>query len=334
MTVGVGDEQDVVGRQKTSEVVLALDLGGTKVEAALVDTDGTIQAGSRCRRGTGVTARIEDLRHATNAVIDSALGALSPGMELIGAGIGSAGPLSLEDGTVTPFNLPGAERFALRDLVQWRVPGLNVRMRLDGTCIAVAENWVGATRGHTNSMAMIVSTGVGCGIIVDGRVVSGDSGNAGHAGQIHVADSDSRNAETGTLESIASGPHTVLWARARGWTGSSGEELAQAYQSGNPIARAAVDRSAHAVGRAIADVSTLLDLSIVAIGGGFSRVADDYVDKVRRAHRESAVLGYARRTQVVTSGLDDRGPLIGAAGLVLWDEVFGGRVWTDSVARH
>ncbi|MGA1828656.1 ROK family protein, partial [Microbacterium sp.] len=112
-------------------------------------------------------------------------------------------------------------------------------------------------------------------------------------------------------------PSAVAWARAEGWAGSSGEQLAQGYAAADPIAVAAVSRSAGAVGEAIANVATLLDLEIVVIAGGFAKVADDYLDLVRASAQEAAVFDYARRVRVAASGLDGHGPLIGAAALVL-----------------
>ena len=96
--------------------------------------------------------------------------------------------------------------------------------------------------------------------LLDGRAVAGRSGNAGHIGQIHVADADPEEGSDGTLESIASGPSSVAWARRRGFAGATGEDLARAVAAGDPVALAAVARSAAAVGPAIADVATLLDV--------------------------------------------------------------------------
>ncbi|MDP3952769.1 ROK family protein, partial [Microbacterium sp.] len=86
---------------------------------------------------------------------------------------------------------------------------------------------------------------------------------------------------------------------------------------GDQVARAAIERSARAVGEALADAATLVDLDMIAIGGGFSRVSDDYIDLVQQALTASAAHDYSRRARVVRSGLGDEGPLIGAAALVL-----------------
>ncbi len=193
-----------------------------------------------------------------------------------------------------------------------------MRLALDGTCIALAEHFFGAARDARNALAMVVSTGIGGGLVIDGMPVTGLSGNAGHIGQMRLrARGDGAPATDGTLEAIASGPSTVAWARQHGWPGSTGEQLAAAYAAGEAVALAAVRRSAGAVGEAIANVSTLLDLDVAVVAGGFASVAADYIDLVRAAAVDSAVFGYARRVRIVPSGLGGQGPLVGAASLAL-----------------
>ena len=120
-----------------------------------------------------------------------------------------------------------------------------------------------------------------------------------------------------TLEAVAAGPGSVAWARAQGWSGETGLDLAASYRAGDEVAIAAVRRSAAAVGQAIAAAATLCDLEAVAIAGGFSHVADDYIDLVRAAAAAASLHTYARRCRVVPSGLDGDGPLLGAAALAL-----------------
>jgi glucokinase len=299
-------------------VVLAVDFGGTKVEAALVDENGVLLEGSRFRSPTGRDRTAEQLAEAVATVVTASLQKL-PGGTLRGIGIGAAGPIDRERGLVSPVNLQVWRDFPLRDTVVgvardsgFDAPAL---LRLDGLCITLAENWVGAGRGRDNMMGMIVSTGVGGGVISGGAVVAGFSGNAGHIGQVEVPGFTDVDAPC-TLEEIAAGPHTVAWAQARGFSGSTGEDLARAYAEKDRIAVAAVTRSGTAIGRAIASVSTLLDLELVVIGGGFARVTPDLFDIIRTAIDRYSRFDYARRVQVLPTGLDTDGPLIGAAALV------------------
>ncbi|TQK17548.1 glucokinase [Microbacterium sp. SLBN-154] len=302
----------------TGDVILAVDLGGTKVESALVVADGAgagaVVPGSRHRLPTGRAIGPEALTGAIRSVTTRSLQAAPA--RVFGAGVGAAGPIDLVRGTISPLNMPAIHDFPLRDLVE-DTAGAPTTLRLDGTCIALAEHWLGATRGATTSLGMVVSTGVGGGLIVDGRLLSGTTGNAGHIGQVHVVEpADHRTDREGTtLEETASGPATVAWARRQGWRGDRGEDLAAAVVAGDPIAEAATRRSAEAVGQAIASVSALLDLDVVAIGGGFSRVRPDYLDLVDAAVIRWTVLPRTRPIMVRPSGLSTDGPLLGAAAL-------------------
>ncbi|GAA1916782.1 ROK family protein [Microbacterium aoyamense] len=299
-------------------VAIAIDLGGTKVEAAVVTADGLVVEGSVFRAPTGSSTTRDEIAEAVRSVAVSAHAALGEGDRLAGVGIGSAGPVDLAAGSVSPLNLPRAAGLPIVSIVSEAVPAAPVRLALDGTCIALAEHAFGAARGARNALAMVVSTGIGGGLIVDGMPVTGVSGNAGHIGQTRLRSrTEGSPATDGTLEDIASGPRTVAWAQAQGWSGGTGEDLAVSYAAGDDIAVAAVRRSAGAVGEAIASVSTLLDLDVAVIAGGFAAVGADYIDLVRASVRESAVYPYARRVEVVPTGLDGRGPLVGAASLVL-----------------
>lgn len=300
-----------------TRVALAVDVGGTKVEAALVEESGRVHAGSRRRAETGREADAADLRAALGTVIAHAASALAEADEVAGVGIGSAGPIDRDGGIIVPFNLPKVGRFALKEAVASAAAdalGREVPVVLghDGGCLALAESWLGATRGAAASLSMVVSTGIGGGFVTGGVYAAGASGNAGHLGHVHTDGGE-------LLEEVAAGPATVSWAQAQGWQGRSGEDLARSAASGDEIARAAIERSARLVGHALADAATLLDLDVIAIGGGFSFVADDYVVLVHQALLERAPHEYSRRTRVVRSALGGEGPLIGAAALILRD---------------
>lgn len=302
----------------TARLALAVDFGGTKVDAALVDDSGAVLAGSRGRRPTGPSASADDLDRAVADVVRHALAALPAGGELAGVGVGSAGPVDLRTGTVSPLNVPAWRRHPLVARLAVLVPDAPVTLAVDGLCIALAEHWVGSGRGSRNLLGMVVSTGVGGGLVLDGRPTAGPTGNAGHVGHIEVAGFDDACpcGGSGCLEAVASGPSTVRWARANGFAGRSGEDLARAHAAGDAVAIAAVARAGTAIGRAIASASSLVDLDVVAVGGGFSRVSPALLDAARAALDRRAAFDFVRRTRIVPSGLSDEGPLIGAAALV------------------
>lgn len=293
-------------------LIVALDLGGTKLDAALV-RDGQLVEASRNRVPTGPGMNPERLRAALRQTIVTALEA-GDAEQVAGIGMGTPGPFAADGEAIEPVNMLGLHGFALRaevaaiaeELLGRAVP---VEIGHDGGCFALAEALYGAAAGTRASMSVVVSTGVGGGIVVDGRLLRGARGNAGHIGQTHDASGD-------TVEDVASGPHSVRWARTEGWDGETGEDLARDARDGHPVARAAIERSARAVGAAFCDATTLIDLDVIVLGGGFSNVSDDYADLVQAELRERAVLGYAGATRVVRSALAGTGPLLGAAALV------------------
>jgi glucokinase len=299
-------------------LALALDFGGTKVEAALVDNTGVVLPQTRFRQPTGGRSTSAELAEAVDRVVTSVLATLPVGETLVGAGIGSAGPVDVAHGLVSPLNVPAWRGYPLLAQVQNHVPTVPARLRMDGLCITLAEHWVGAAQGYDNVMGMIVSTGVGGGLILAGMTVPGPTGNAGHIGHIEVGgfSDPCKCGGIGCLEAVASGPKTVEWARSQGWIGESGEELAAAYAEGNEIAIAAVRRAGRAIGQAIASATSLDDLDIVAIGGGFSHVTPDLFDFIRLAIAERTAFSFVTKVTVVPSGLSGDGPLIGAAALV------------------
>lgn len=291
--------------EQAENPVLAVDFGGTKVEAALVVGDRIID-GTRTRRPTGPDRSAAELDAAVTEVVRGALGTAT----VTRVGIGTAGPVDTVRGLASPLNTPGWRDHPFRDLVTTLVPGADIVLAIDGLAITLAEHRYGAGRGSENVMGMVVSTGIGGGLVIDGRGISGANGNAGHIGHVQVSGYDDPCAcgRRGCVEATASGPNSVRWAQSQGWEGTTGEELAA---SSDPRARAAIERSARAVGLAIASATALVDLDVIVIGGGFSRSAPDYLDLVRAAADEG--FPFVRATHIVPAALGDGAPLIGAA---------------------
>lgn len=295
--------------------VLAVDIGGTKVDAAVVSVDAEVERSSVQRRPTGRDADRDTIARSVRDAAAAALAA-APDARVGAIGVGSAGPVDLPARTVSPLNLPLAAGLPIDEVLGGLVDG-PIHLALDGTCIALAEHWRGALVGCDDAMAIVVSTGVGGGFVMGGRPITGASGNAGHLGQTFVRTIEGDEVVASTLEAVAAGPGTVAWARAQGWAGETGLDLAASWAAGDEIAVRAVRRSATAVGQAIAAAATLCDLEAVAIAGGFAQVAPDYVDQVRTAAQAASLHAYARRCRIVGSGLDGDGPLLGAAALAL-----------------
>lgn len=302
---------------------LALDIGGTKADACLTTEDGQVVVGTRSRAETGPATTNASLDAAIYEVIRRAVSMLPARADLAGVGIGSAGPIDVVAGTISPLNMPKVDRFPVVDRVRSHLPveyrSKPVALAHDGQCIAVAEHWLGAGRGAKSMLGMVVSTGIGGGIVLEGAPLRGASGNAGHIGQIEVA-SFAPQGVTGleaTVERIASGPNIVRWARERGWRGVSGEDLSRDYANAHEIAVAAVHRSAAAVGAALTSAAALLDFDLVVVGGGFSYVSDDYIDLVRRSRDTTAAFPFLARADITRARLGPDSPLVGASAMIL-----------------
>ncbi|MFD0886649.1 ROK family protein, partial [Streptosporangium algeriense] len=161
--------------------VLAVDIGGTKFAVALVGREGEVLRVRRTATPPGGDA--QTLWRTLDSLIDALL---AEPAEIAGVGVGCGGPMSWPEGEVSPINMPGWRAFPLRARLAERFPGVPVRVHNDAVCLAVAEHWRGAGRDSANMLGMVVSTGVGGGLVLGGRLINGGSGNAGHVGHVVV----------------------------------------------------------------------------------------------------------------------------------------------------
>jgi glucokinase len=283
-----------------SDQVLALDIGGTKLAAATVDAGGAVRARRQVpTRGDDAEA----LWAVVRDLLDDVRAADGGGGSPQAVGVGSGGPMSAGGEELSPLNIPVWRGFPLKSRLAAHL-GLPVFVDNDAKALALGEGWRGGARGERDYVAMVVSTGVGGGVVVDGRLLDGSSGNAGHIGHV-VVEPDGRRCACGgqgCLEAEASGP--------------SIERI-----TGRPAIEAdaaTIARTGTLVGRAVASVAALLDLRLalvagsVALGFGdaFFAAAQEEID--RRARLE-----YVRGTTIRPAGLGAEGPIIGAAA-VAW----------------
>jgi glucokinase len=321
----------VIGGVGDPRSALALDVGGTKLAAGVVDPGGRLLTWARTPTPAGLDA--EQVWQTLDALFTSVIekSGISEA-DLAGVGCGCGGPMEWPAGRVSPLNLPSWRGFPLRDRLTERLPGLPVRVHNDAICLAAAEHWRGAGRGRSNMLGMVVSTGVGGGLILDGKLVSGASGNAGHIGHIVVDPSDDGPlcgcGGRGCAEAIARGPALAQWARAQGWrpgqADATARDLAQDAAHGDPVGLAAMDRAGRALGQAIASAASLCDLEVVTVGGGVSQAGPLLFDPLAQTLRVHARLDFTRHLQVVPAALGQSAGLIGAAALILAAE----RYWT------
>lgn len=285
------------------ELALAIDIGGTKLAVGLATRQGELVDRDQVPTDHGLPAEglFASLAELVERMLERAerrdLG------RVVTVGVGSAGPVGRDVETVSPLNILAWRDYPLRArLVE--VTGLPVYGDLDAKAFALAEGWLGAARGRQSFLAMVVSTGVGGGIVLDGQLLDGATGNAGHIGHMIVAPQGRRCScgSRGCLEAEASG-------------------LAIEAITGRPPTEPTYEimqRTGRCVGLAVASVCNLLDLDLAVVGGsvalGFGAT---FFHAAQEVINEHCRLEFSRSARITPARLGDRGPLIGA-GAVGW----------------
>ncbi|MER5898290.1 ROK family protein [Streptomyces sp. NPDC001876] len=300
-----------------TDLVAALDIGGTKIAGALVDGGGTLLL--RAQRPTPAREDAETVMGAVSEVL-SELRASTLWNRVRVAGIGSAGPVDASAGTVSPVNVPAWRGFPLVERVSAETGGLSVALVGDGVAMTAAEHWLGAARGYDNALCMVVSTGVGGGLVLGGKLHPGPSGNAGHIGHISVdLDGDlCPCGARGCVERLASGPNIARRALENGWLpGPDGDAtaaaVAAAARAGDPVAVASFERAAQALAAGIAATATLAEIDIAVIGGGVAGAGEVLFAPLRRYLRDYATLSFVRQLTVAPAVMGTDAGLVGAA---------------------
>ncbi|MBY0442979.1 MAG: ROK family protein [Mycobacteriaceae bacterium] len=295
-------------------LTLTLDIGGTKIAAGLVDSAGALVR--TAVRGTPQGRPAAEVWEVVAELVTDQMDAAGGAVRAVG--IASAGPIDLVTGSVSPINIGCWRQFPLRDRIAAMVPNVPVELGGDGLCMALGEHWRGAGRGARFLLGVVVSTGVGGGLVLNGMGYGGRTGNAGHVGHV-VVDSDGRPCRCGgrgCVETLASGPSLVRWAQANGSTAASASALAESAAAGDAVARQAFKRGASAVAAMIASVAAVCDLDLVVLGGGVAKSGQLLFDPLRAALADYAGLEFLAGLRVVPAELGAKAGLVGAAALV------------------
>ncbi|MFC1433274.1 ROK family protein [Streptacidiphilus sp. N1-3] len=304
----------------SGQLLAAVDIGGTKIAAGLVDRTGELLY--QVSRPTPAQESGSAVLTAVHAAVEHL--AADPRWGRVAAlGIGSAGPVDTARGTVSPVNIPGWRDFPLvRSMAAHpALAGLPMVLGGDAVAMAAAEHWRGAARGHANALCIVVSTGVGAGLILDGAVYPGPTGNAGHLGHICVdLDGDPcACGSRGCVEGLASGTAIARRALRDGWqphgSDASAGAVAASARRGDPIALAAFDRAAQALAAGIAATATLVEIDLAVIGGGVAQAGDLLFAPLRRHLARYATLSFTSAIRVVPAALGTDAGLVGAAAL-------------------
>ncbi len=291
--------------------VLALDIGGTKLASAVVSADGTLAAERRAP-----TPHTDDPEALFAGVVELARASLDKGAVAIDAvGVGCGGPMRWPEGIVSPLHIRAWRDFPLRERLSSAL-ALPCVVDNDAKAFALGEHWLGAGRGARAFLGIVVSTGVGGGIVLDGDLAHGASGQAGHIGHV-LADGGAGApacacGATGCVEAIASG-------RALARRGSAdAATLAQRARAGDAMAVELFADAGRALARGIASAAALLDLDRVVIGGGVGLGAWDLFAPALGAELATvARLSFTRGLDVRRAALGERAGLLGAAKLAL-----------------
>ena len=327
-------------REAGKVAAIGADLGGTNIRLALVDAEGGLSEPYRYptpAKGEAA-AIVETLAQGIRVLQHQAR---AHGIRLAGCGLGVAGLVDGQAGLVyTAPNVAGFQNLPLKKLLEEKVD-VPVTLENDANAAAFAEYWLGAGRGVSSLICLSLGTGIGSGIILEGKLLRGASGAAGEAGHMAVEADGERCGcgAQGCLEAYASATAILRDARAalargegtalRGPFGGRPEALtakdvSDAARAGDPVARGILERAGRYLGVGLASLVNLLNPDLITLAGGLAAAGDLLLQPALAELERRAFAVLLCRTRVELSALADTAGMLGAAGLVLAD---GGHLW-------
>ncbi|NTU84575.1 MAG: ROK family protein [Chloroflexales bacterium] len=303
--------------------VIAVDLGGTQIRAALVCADGTIVA--HARTPTLVDEGPQAVVSRTCTLMSRVQRALPAGARLLGVGVGAPGPLDPATGIVySPPNLPGWDAFPLRAMLV-EATGLAVALGNDANAAALAEWRFGGGQGTQHMVYVTVSTGIGGGVIEDGRLLLGRMGAAAELGFMIL------DPEHGTIwEDLASGtalgraaasampahPASLLHQIATPATVGAAH-VAEAAARGDALAASLMEREARLLGLGFASILHIFSPEIILVGGSVALHNPDLLARARAVAYAHAKVPLYREVPIELARLGEQAGVLGAAALAL-----------------
>jgi len=293
-----------------SQFALAVDVGATKVALALVDRDFIVTEKHEVQ--VRDNARLwDEISDVTVKLRECA------GGTFLGVGIGSAGPLHIDLGAISPVNIPTWRRFPIAENFAKIAGTENVILHGDAMALAHAEARLGAGRDVSNMLGLVVSTGIGGGLILNNELFTGETGNSFFLGH-HTINFDGIECacgRRGCVETYASGPRMVEIAIERGWQGASSFiELAESARSGDATAIEVIDEGARALAIGIINAIGSLDIRTVVLGGGVSQAGEIYWKPLRHhIQNEARFTGFISEVDLRPAQLQRDAGIVGAA---------------------
>ena len=308
------------------DYAIGIDLGGTNVKYALIDSKGVFHF-------DGILPSMADI--SAEAVIGQLSEAVSQvkkvaavnGIALKGAGIGTPGIVDDTGRTVVggAENIAGWENIALADRLE-EISGLPVRMGNDANLMGLGETVFGAGRGASDVVFITVGTGIGGAVVIGGKLFAGYAGRGTELGHVPLIADGEKCAcgSVGCLEHYASASALVrrFCDRMRGrfpdFDGRNvdGKYIVALYKQGDSVAVESLDEHCDFLGHGIAGFINIFSPQKVVIGGGISQAGEFYISKVREAAMKYAMRDCAANTEIVAAELGNRAGCLGAASLV------------------
>jgi len=312
----------------SQDLLLGVDVGGTKVAAGLVNADGEILSHQRVSMASDGPAE-----RGLQAVLSAIAQVLPDGASAIaGIGICAPGPLDPKTGVIlNPTNVPCWRNFPLAEEVRKKYSVL-VKVDNDANAAALAETRWGAAKGYKNVFYATIGTGIGTGIILDGKIFHGRTGSAGEGGHVSIdyRGPMCRCGKPGCIEILASGTAIVRRARERlsSRTKSSlleiaggraeaitGEMVGTAFAGGDQLATDLLADTAEMVALWLSNMIDLLDPDVIVIGGGAAALYFPFFDRLRERIPQLTVNPHAGEIPIVSARYGSDSGIAGGAAL-------------------
>ena len=302
---------------------LGVDLGGTNIKAALVNSEGEIL----CEANTPT-----NLPRPAEAVCDDIAALclqLAEGKDVAGVGVGCPG--TVDGGTVLYSNNLDWHDFAMEEYLAQKT-GLPVAVGNDANVAALGEQWRGGGRGFDNIVMVTLGTGVGGGIIMNGKILTGENGAAGEIGHITVNPKETLTCGCGCkgcLEQYSSATGVIRLAKERLEASDKpselrkfaddeigGKEVFDAYKAGDELAAEAVDEFAAYLGMGLGNVASVVDTQAFVIGGGLSKNGPIVIELIKKQY-EKNVMFALKNTEFRLAELGNDAGMYGAVRMVI-----------------
>ena len=316
-----------------SDLILGIDLGGSKILAAVVSHLGRVVSSHE-----SVTPATEGRDVVIQCIVDSACAALEKAhvaaSEICAVGIGAAGISNPEAGILfTSPHLPGWRNVLLRDIIQDRL-GQKTFLTNDANAAALGELYFGAARNFRNFIYITISTGIGGGIVVDGKIYTGAIGIAGEVGHMTIDDKGPicECGNRGCWETLASGTAMAREAKLRISKGVktsileyaegnienvTPQAVQRAAEEGDKLAKALITQTAYYIGVGLASLINIFNPELIVIGGGLSNLGDILLEPAYKTAEKRAYKEAFQAVRFASAELGRNSGVVGAATFAL-----------------